>query len=174
MGISNESPRPQPPTSRKCHRVLHLKMTYTEFCGRNYICPRRSQIDSEHAIRIFVLLLIRSSTVIPCGLPLPEPGQGKRSMQHATRLTQPRRMLQRSRDKTAQRVVQTSDTSGSAYRKKISNFGNLKKKYLQCVLAARILTVDSVVCTLATKKKSGQVSTCRIGPFPCESCYNRL
>jgi hypothetical protein len=26
--------------------------------------------------------------------------------------------------------------------------------------------VDFVVCTLAVKKKSGQVSTCRIGPFP--------
>jgi hypothetical protein len=24
------------------------------------------------------------------------------------------------------------------------------------------------VCTLAVKKKSGQVSTCRIGPFPCQ------
>jgi hypothetical protein len=43
------------------------------------------------------------------------------------------------------------------------------KKYLQCVLAARILTVDFVVCTLAVKKKkSGQVSICRIGPFPCK------
>jgi hypothetical protein len=39
---------------------------------------------------------------------------------------------------------------------------------LQCVLAARILTVDFVVCTLAVKEKSGQVSICRIGPFPCE------
>jgi hypothetical protein len=39
---------------------------------------------------------------------------------------------------------------------------------LQCVLAAKILTVYFVVCTLAVKKKSGQVSTCRIGPFPCE------
>jgi hypothetical protein len=29
--------------------------------------------------------------------------------------------------------------------------------------------VDFVVCTLAVGgKKSGQVSTCRIGPFPCE------
>jgi hypothetical protein len=28
--------------------------------------------------------------------------------------------------------------------------------------------VDFVVCTIAMKKKSGQVSTCRIGPFPCE------
>jgi hypothetical protein len=28
---------------------------------------------------------------------------------------------------------------------------------------------DFVVCTLAVKKKkSGQVSTCRIGPFPCQ------
>jgi hypothetical protein len=27
------------------------------------------------------------------------------------------------------------------------------KKYLQCVLAARILTVDFVVCTLAVEKK---------------------
>jgi hypothetical protein len=43
------------------------------------------------------------------------------------------------------------------------------KKYLQCVLAAKILTVDFVVCTLAVKKKSGQVSTCRIRPFPCQS-----
>jgi hypothetical protein len=25
------------------------------------------------------------------------------------------------------------------------------------------------VCTLAVKKKSRQVSTCRIGPFPCKS-----
>jgi hypothetical protein len=40
---------------------------------------------------------------------------------------------------------------------------------LQCVLAARILTVDFVVCTLAVKKKSGQVSICRIGPFPCKT-----
>jgi hypothetical protein len=33
------------------------------------------------------------------------------------------------------------------------------KKYLQCVLAARIFTVDFVVCTLTVgKKKSGQVS----------------
>jgi hypothetical protein len=39
---------------------------------------------------------------------------------------------------------------------------------LQCVLAAKILTVYFVVCTLVVKKKSGQVSTCRIGPFPCE------
>jgi hypothetical protein len=38
---------------------------------------------------------------------------------------------------------------------------------LQCVLAAKILTVYFVVFTLAVKKKSGQVSTCRIGPFPC-------
>jgi hypothetical protein len=45
----------------------------------------------------------------------------------------------------------------------------------------RILTVDFVVCTLAVKKKkSGQVSTCRIGQLPCEFCailnftlYNR-
>jgi hypothetical protein len=29
--------------------------------------------------------------------------------------------------------------------------------------------MDFVVCTLGVKKKSGQVSTCRIGPFPCES-----
>jgi hypothetical protein len=44
-------------------------------------------------------------------------------------------------------------------------------KYLQCILAARILTVDFVVCTLAVKKKkSGQVSICRIGPFPCKRC----
>jgi hypothetical protein len=28
--------------------------------------------------------------------------------------------------------------------------------------------VDFVVCTLAVKKKSGQVSICRIEPFPCE------
>jgi hypothetical protein len=36
------------------------------------------------------------------------------------------------------------------------NIGNVQqflKKYLQCVLAARILTVDFVVCTLVVKKK---------------------
>jgi hypothetical protein len=37
---------------------------------------------------------------------------------------------------------------------------------LQYVLAARILTVDFVVCTLAVKKKIRAVSICRIGPFP--------
>jgi hypothetical protein len=41
---------------------------------------------------------------------------------------------------------------------------------LQCVLAAKILTVYFVVCTLVVKKKSGQVSTRRIGPSPCETC----
>jgi hypothetical protein len=30
------------------------------------------------------------------------------------------------------------------------------KKYLQCVLAAKILTVDFVVCTLAVKKNQGR------------------
>jgi hypothetical protein len=30
------------------------------------------------------------------------------------------------------------------------------------------LTVGFVVCTLAVKKKSWQVSICRIGPFPCQ------
>jgi hypothetical protein len=44
---------------------------------------------------------------------------------------------------------------------------------LQCVLAAKILTVYFVVCTLAVKKKSWQVSTCRIGPFPCKSKLRR-
>jgi hypothetical protein len=40
---------------------------------------------------------------------------------------------------------------------------------MQCVLAARIFTVDFVVCTLYSEnKKSGQVSICRIGPFPCK------
>jgi hypothetical protein len=62
------------------------------------------------------------------------------------------------------RVAQTSGTSGSAYRKKWVTSA-IFKKYLQCVLAANILTVDFVMCTLAVKKKSGQVSTCRIGPF---------
>jgi hypothetical protein len=36
------------------------------------------------------------------------------------------------------------------------NIGDVQqflKKYLQCVLAARILTVDFVVCTLAVKRK---------------------
>jgi hypothetical protein len=48
------------------------------------------------------------------------------------------------------------------------------KKYLQCILAARILTVNFVVCTLAVKKKrSGQVLTCRIGPFPCKTVQGR-
>jgi hypothetical protein len=46
----------------------------------------------------------------------------------------------------------------------LAMFSNFKK-----ILAARILTVDFVVCTPAVKKKkSGQVSTCRIGPFPCK------
>jgi hypothetical protein len=31
--------------------------------------------------------------------------------------------------------------------------GAIFKKYLQCVLAARILTVDFVVCSLTVKKK---------------------
>jgi hypothetical protein len=31
------------------------------------------------------------------------------------------------------------------------------KKYLQCVLAARILTADFVVCTLAVKKNQGRI-----------------
>jgi hypothetical protein len=35
----------------------------------------------------------------------------------------------------------------------MSNFGNFKK-YLHCVLAARILIVDFVVCTLAVKKEN--------------------
>jgi hypothetical protein len=50
------------------------------------------------------------------------------------------------------RVVQTSGTSGSAYRKKLVTSA-IFKKYLQCVLAANILTVYFVVCTLAVKKK---------------------
>jgi hypothetical protein len=36
----------------------------SQLSGRNYFWPRRSQIDSGHAIQIFVLLLIRSCTVI--------------------------------------------------------------------------------------------------------------
>jgi hypothetical protein len=32
-------------------------------------------------------------------------------------------------------------------------FSAIFKKYLQCVLAARIFTVEFVVCTLAAKKK---------------------
>jgi hypothetical protein len=64
--------------------------------------------------------------------------------------------------------------SGGHFSKRLAgyNIGNVQqflKKYLQCVLAARILTVDFVVCTIAVKKKSGQVSTCRIGPLPCQS-----
>jgi hypothetical protein len=43
---------------------------------------------------------------------------------------------------------------------------------LQGVLAAKILTVYFVVYTLAVNKKSGQVSTCRIGPFPCQFYKN--
>jgi hypothetical protein len=36
--------------------------------------------------------------------------------------------------------------------------------------------VDFVLCTLAVekKKKSGQVSTCRIGPFPCQFILTAL
>jgi hypothetical protein len=79
------------------------------------------------------------------------PSRAGSSMQHTIRLTLPRRMLQRSRDKTAQMVVQTSGTSGSAYRKKWV-ISTIFKKYLQCVLAARILTADFFVCILALKK----------------------
>jgi hypothetical protein len=71
-------------------------------------------------------------------------------MQHST---QPRRMLQRSRDETARRIVQTSGTSGSAYKKKKRVTSAIFKKYLQCVLTAKILIVDFVVCTLAVGKK---------------------
>jgi hypothetical protein len=35
----------------------------------------------------------------------------------------------------------------------IGNFQHFLKKYLQCVLAARILSMDFVVCNLAVKKK---------------------
>jgi hypothetical protein len=35
----------------------------------------------------------------------------------------------------------------------LAMFGNYLKKYVQCVLAARIFTVDFVVCTLTVKKK---------------------
>jgi hypothetical protein len=59
-----------------------------------------------------------------------------------------RRMLQRSRDKTAQRVVQKVPRTEKLVTSAIF------KKYLQCVLAARILTVDFVACTLAVKKKN--------------------
>jgi hypothetical protein len=45
------------------------------------------------------------------------PSRAGAGMQHAARLSQPRRLLQRSRNETAQKVVQTSGTSGSAYRK---------------------------------------------------------
>jgi hypothetical protein len=37
----------------------------------------------------------------------------------------------------------------------MSNFG-IFKKYLQCVLAVKILTVYFVVCTLAVKKNQGR------------------
>jgi hypothetical protein len=55
-----------------------------------------------------------------------------------------------------------ADSPGSARNGHFSkglagyNIGNVQqffKKYLQCALAARILTVDFVVCTLAVKKK---------------------
>jgi hypothetical protein len=81
------------------------------------------------------------------------PSRAGSSVQHSTRLTEPRRMLKRSRYKTAQEVVQTSGTNGSAYRKK-SVISAIFKKYLQCVLAARILIVDFVVYTLAAKTKN--------------------
>jgi hypothetical protein len=37
--------------------------------------------------------------------------------------------------------------------------------------------VDFVVCILAVIEKSGHISTCRIGPFPCETtnaCGNAI
>jgi hypothetical protein len=66
---------------------------------------------------------------------------------------------------TSQRYV-TRSARGGHFSKGLAgyNIGNVRrlqywqclaifKKYLQCVLAARILTVDFVVCTLAVKKK---------------------
>jgi hypothetical protein len=58
---------------------------------------------------------------------------------------------------TSQRYV-TRSARGGHFSKGLAgyNIGNVqqfKKEYLQCVLAARILTVDFVVCTLAVKKK---------------------
>jgi hypothetical protein len=53
--------------------------------------------------------------------------------------------------------VSESDTPSSESYSKYWQCSAIFKKYLQCVLAARILTVDFVVCTLAVKKKSGQV-----------------
>jgi hypothetical protein len=45
----------------------------------------------------------------------------------------------------------------------ILKFSAIIKKYLQCVLAARILTVDFVVCTLAVKTKKQKKQKIRAG-----------
>jgi hypothetical protein len=60
----------------------------------------------------------------------------------------------------SQRYV-TRSARGGHFSKGVAgyNIGNAQqffKKYLQCVLAARILIVDFVVCTLAVKKKNNQ------------------
>jgi hypothetical protein len=72
---------------------------------------------------------------------------------------------------TSQRYV-TRSARGGHFSKGLAGYsiGSIQqflKKYLQRVLAARILILDFVMCTLAVEKKSGQVSTCQIGPFPC-------
>jgi hypothetical protein len=58
---------------------------------------------------------------------------------------------------TSQRYV-TRSARGGHFSKGLAgyNIGNVQqifKKCLQCILAARILTVDFVVCTLVVKKK---------------------
>jgi hypothetical protein len=45
------------------------------------------------------------------------------------------------------------DISPRVWQATIWPFSAIFKKYLQCLLAAKILTVDFVVCALAVKKK---------------------
>jgi hypothetical protein len=74
-----------------------------------------------------------------------------RPLQHSPRLSQPCCVLHTP-------LPCPGSARGGHFSKGLTgyNIGNVQqflKKYLQCILAARILTVDFVVCTLAVEKK---------------------
>jgi hypothetical protein len=61
-------------------------------------------------------------------------------------------------------------TNSRLERLKVENFILEVSFFKHELLKTGVLPMDFVVCTLAVKKKkSGQVSTCRIGPFPCKT-----
>jgi hypothetical protein len=98
--------------------------------------------------------------------PLVREGAPPRPLQHSPRLSQPYRVLH-----TAPGSARGEHFSKGPGRLHYWQCSAIFKKYLQCVLAASILTVEFVVCALAVRKKLGQVSTCRIGPFPCQYSF---